>query len=67
LPDGLLNWRLIKKIRHSDEVVFSVQRVKTVDYEIIFDICENHIFELKSVITLLIKDEFASDKKFPTL
>ncbi len=31
-----------------------------IDYEIIFDICENHISELKYVITLLIKNEFGS-------
>ncbi|MEE4358839.1 MAG: HepT-like ribonuclease domain-containing protein [Desulfococcaceae bacterium] len=29
-----------------------------IDYEIIFDICENHLAGLKSVISILIKNEF---------
>ncbi|HAO22323.1 MAG TPA: toxin-antitoxin system antitoxin subunit [Desulfobacteraceae bacterium] len=38
-----------------------------IDYEVIFDICDNHISELKTVINLLIKNEFGSDKEFPSL
>jgi uncharacterized protein with HEPN domain len=51
----MIEWDKIIKLRD----IIS-HHYDAIDYEIIFDICENHISELKSTITLLIKDEFGS-------